>query len=165
MTNLVSDTRNVPSPYIYDGVVKDAWLDDNGHMNVAYYMTAFDDGGEVFFADPGIGWDYTRKNIGTVFVISNKVDYYNELRAGDQFRVTSRLLDFNAKLLHVYYEVLNDEREQCARAEILYMHVLFANRRSAPMPQDVLQRLAQIKTAHANLAVPEGLGQGIGIRS
>ena len=155
----------VPSPYVYDGVVKEAWLDDNGHMNVAYYMTAFDDGGEVFFADPGIGWDYTRQNIGTVFVISNKVDYYSELRAGEAFQVTSRLLDFNPKLLHVYYEVLNQEHGLCARAEILYMHVLFATRRSAPMPQAVLARLAQIKASHEKMVLPDGLGQGIGIRS
>ena len=62
----------IPSPYVYKSHVKDEWLDENGHMNVAYYMSAFDDGGEVLFADPGIGWDYTRQSIGTVFVVSSK---------------------------------------------------------------------------------------------
>ena len=155
---------DIPAPYIHDDVVKQDWLDDNGHMNVAYYMTAFDEGGEVFFADPGLGWDYTRQNIGTIFVVSSKVDYYNELLAGQNFRVTSRLLDFNNKMLNVFYQVLDSDMQLCARAEILYMHILFATRRSAPMPDAALARLAEILAAHKRLPLPENLGTGVGIR-
>ncbi|MGR8949466.1 MAG: thioesterase family protein [Gammaproteobacteria bacterium] len=164
MSNSNSTSDAIPTPYVYAGTVKERWLDDNGHMNVAYYMSAFDDGGEVFFADPGIGWEYTRQNVGTVFVISSKVDYFNELLAGASFSVTSRLMDFTPKMLHVYYEMLNAGNDLCARAEILYMHVLFANRKSAPMPQPVLQRLEHIQSAHKKLPTPDGLGLGVGIR-
>ena len=156
--------NGIPTPYLYDAVVKDEWLDENGHMNVAYYMSAFDDGGEVFFADPGIGWDYTRQEVGTVFIVSSKVDYYNELLAGQKFRVTSRLLEFNQKMLNVFYEILDAEDRVCARAEILYVHILFATRKSAPMPAAVLSRLDEILTAHGELPKPKNLGTGVGIR-
>ena len=154
----------IPSPYVYKSHVKDEWLDENGHMNVAYYMSAFDDGGEVLFADPGIGWDYTRQGIGTVFVVSSKVDYFNELLAGQGFRVTSRLLDFNPKMLNVFYEVVGADDQLCARAEILYMHILFSTRKSAAMPDSVLRRLSEILDAHRRLPLPENLGMGVGIR-
>lgn len=157
-------SENIPTPYVYDAVVKDDWLDENGHMNVAYYMSAFDDGGEVFFSDPGIGWDYTRQKVGTVFIVSSKVDYFSELMAGQKFHVTSRLLEFNEKMLNVYYEILDAEKRLCARAEILYIHILFATRKSAPMPLEVLARLDKILNAHQREPLPENLGAGVGIR-
>ena len=157
-------SENIPTPYVYDAVVKDDWLDENGHMNVAYYMSAFDDGGEVFFADPGIGWEYTRQKVGTVFIVSSKVDYFSELMAGQKFRVTSRLLEFNEKMLNVYYEIVDAEERLCARAEILYIHILFATRKSAPMPPKVLARLDKIFGAHQREPLPENLGAGVGIR-
>lgn len=163
-------TGGVPTPYIYQGVVKPAWLDDNGHMNVAYYMSAFDDGGEVFFADPGIGWDYTRQKVGTVFIVSSKVDYHGELLAEDRFLVTTRLIDFKPKMLHVYYEISkqtndDDEQQLCATAEILYMHISFKTRKSAEMPDKALARLGQVQAAHKSLTTPPGLGAGLGLRS
>jgi len=157
---------DVPAPYLYNGVVKPAWVDDNGHMNVAYYMSAFDDGGEVFFADPGIGWEYTREKKGSVFIVSSKVDYQGELLANEAFRVATRLLDFNPKMLHVHYEISKSENQRmCATAEILYMHISFETRRSAAMPERVQSRLRQIHAVHRELPRPEGLGVVIGIRS
>ncbi|MEM7465417.1 MAG: thioesterase family protein [Pseudomonadota bacterium] len=160
----MNSESSIPTPYVYDAAVKDEWLDENGHMNVAYYMTALDDGSEVLFADPGIGWEYTRKKVGTVFVVSNKVDYLRELHAGQAFRVTSRLLDFNQKMLHVYFEILNAHENLCARAEVLYIHVSFSTRKSSAMPEAVMQRLKTIHEAHNKLPVPAGLGSGIGIQ-
>ena len=157
---------DIPTPYIYNGIVKPAWLDDNGHMNVAYYMSAFDDGGEVFFADPGIGWEYTRQQQGSIFIVSSKVDYHGELLANEAFCVATRLLDFNPKMLHVYYEISNRENQRmCATAEILYMHISFETRRSAVMPERVQSRLQQIHDTHLALPKPAGLGAAIGIRS
>ena len=160
---------DVPTPYVYEGVVKPEWVDDNGHMNVAYYMSAFDDGGEVFFADPGIGWDYTRQKEGTVFIVSSKVDYHGELLAGDKFVVATRLIDFKPKMLHVYYEINKrtnnqDDHRLCATAEILYMHILFKTRKSSEMPDKVLARLGQVQAAHKSLATPPGLGAGLELR-
>ncbi len=136
----------------------------------------------MLFADPGIGWDYTRQQIGTVFVVSSKVDYLGELLAGDQFRVASRLINFNHKMLHVYYEISKrmdnvqsedggpadskpNEFQLSATAEILYMHISFQTRKSAPMPNDVVARLKEIHDAHKSLPLPETIGVGLGIRA
>ena len=165
--NIVASTSasDVPTPYEYFGTVKEDWLDENGHMNVAFYMSAFDDGGEVFFQDPGIGWDYTRQGEFTIFVVSSKVDYRQELFRGDPFFVTTRLLDFNEKLVHTYYEIGHrDSSYIAATAEILYAHVSFATRKSAPFDQSIISRLEQIREAHASLPSIPSLGAGIGIR-
>lgn len=165
MSRTSVSVADIPTPYWYGGIVKPEWLDDNGHMNVAYYMSAFDDGGEVFFNDPGIGWEYTRQNIGTIFVVSSKVDYHAELLAGDAFRVATRLLDFNSKLLHVYYEITKQPAQHlCATAELLYMHISFETRKSAPMSEAIVTRLTQIRQAHASLPIPKSVGSTIGIR-
>ena len=37
------------------------WTDPNGHMNVAYYVLAFDRATDVFYDALGIGWDYVAR--------------------------------------------------------------------------------------------------------
>ena len=89
---IVSDLA-VAAPYRDTLVVKPEWLDENGHMNVANYLRAFDHGGEVFFRDCGIGWDYTREGEGTIFMTNCDLDFRRELLEDDPLEVTTQLMD------------------------------------------------------------------------
>lgn len=157
--------RTIPSPYEDTLVVKPEWLDDNGHMNVAYYMSAFDDGGEVFFRDCGIGWDYTREGVGSIFIASCNLDFRRELFDGDQLRVTTQLVDWAPRLVHTYQALYHrDQGYLAASAEMLFVHVSFADRKSVNMPESSQSRLTEIATPHSKLPTPENLGRKIGIR-
>ena len=48
---------------VAEGVVKPEWIDNNGHMNVAYYVLAFDSGVDLLWSKAGIDDKYieTRK--------------------------------------------------------------------------------------------------------
>ena len=56
----------VPTPYLGQSVVKNEWIDANGHMNVGHYLSAFDDGSCTMFDELGLGWDYTEEGKGTI---------------------------------------------------------------------------------------------------
>ena len=79
----MTNSTTIPAPFEDSLAVKPAWLDANGHMNVAFYLQAFDDGGEVFFRDCGIGWDYTHAGVGSVFMSNCDLDFHRELFEGD----------------------------------------------------------------------------------
>jgi acyl-CoA thioester hydrolase len=157
---------NIAAPFEDRLTVKPEWLDPNGHMNVAFYLRAVDDGSNAFFDDIGLGWAYTRAGVGSIFVTSCNMDFKQELFAGNGLLVTTQLIDWSPKLVHCYSEVFNtDENYLAATCETLYAHISFATRRSAPMPASAQQRLAQIVTAHqVRLARPAALNRPLVIR-
>lgn len=156
----------VAAPYEDRLTVKPEWLDPNGHMNVAFYLRAVDDGSNAFFDDIGLGWQYTRTGIGSVFVTGCNMDFKQELFVGDELLVTTQLIDWSSKLIHCYAEVFNtSENYLAASCESLYLHIAFATRRSAPIPEASQQRLAQVHAAHgARLAPPTNLNRPLMIR-
>src|SRR5262245_37672166 len=76
------------------------WIDLNEHMNVGFYVVAFDHATETLCDQLGLGWDYTRTNTGTTFVLEAHVTYDQEVKAGDPLCVTTQILDFDSKRLH-----------------------------------------------------------------
>lgn len=157
--------QTLESPFRARFTVLPAWLDANGHMNVAYYLAAFDKGSDPFFDYCGIGWDYTRSGAGSVFATGCNIDFKYELREGDELEVTTRLLAFDDKLLHLWCEITRvDEAAPAATEEVLFMHVSLDTRRSCPFPEYAKGRLAEVLAAHAGLPTPPGLGRKLEIR-
>lgn len=157
---------NIAAPHEDTLVVKPEWLDENGHMNVAFYLRAFDHGGEVFFRDCGIGWDYTRAGNHTIFTTNCGLDFRRELLEGDPLLVTTQLIDWSPKLVHTYQALYHREKRYfAASAEMLFVHVAFADRKSVEMSEEICARLAQIASVHKNLPRPDNLGTSIEIRS
>lgn len=162
---MMMNDKTIPAPYVDSLLVKPEWLDANGHMNVAYYVSAFDDGGEVFFADCGLGWDYTREGICSIFVSSCDLDFRRELFADDPLVVHTRLIDWRDKLVHTYQAIYHrDEGYLAATAEMLFIHIAFSDRRSRPMAETAQNRLRAIKQVHDKLPRPDNLGRKIEIR-
>jgi len=45
-------------PFLFETEVKPEWIDYNGHMNVAYYVLAFDHAIDDFYGRLGLGEAY-----------------------------------------------------------------------------------------------------------
>ena len=141
------------------------WTDQNGHMNVAYYVLAFDRATDVFYDALGIGWDYVGRERKSLFTLAMNVDYVRELHSGDEVRIATRVVDVDHKRLHYFHEMMHAaEGWLAATNELLAMHVDMASRRSAPFSGGVAARLAALRAAHAALPPPAQLGRRLGIR-
>lgn len=157
-------TTRIPAPFTASLSVRPEWLDLNGHMNVAFYLSAFDQGSDPFFDYCGLGWDYTRAGQGSMFATGCNLDFRAELLADDRLEVTTRLLDCSAKLLHLYCEIHRGrDGELAATQEALFMHVSLTSRRSMPLPEAAQARLAEVLLAHSSLPTPASLGRVLGI--
>ena len=76
------------------------WIDHNGHMNVAYYVLAFDQATDAVYETWGIGEHYPAGAGCSVFTLGMDVDYLAEQFAGDTIRITTQLLDWDHKRVH-----------------------------------------------------------------
>lgn len=141
------------------------WTDQNGHMNVAYYVLAFDRATDAFYDVLGNGWSYLDRTGKSTFTLAMNVDYLGEIFAGDSVRIVSRLIDCDYKRIHYFHEMHHATKGYLAATnEILAMHVDMATRRSEPFPPDLQTKLAEVKLAHAALPLPPRVGRRLGIR-
>ena len=140
------------------------WTDQNGHMNVAYYVLAFDRATDALYDALGIGWSYLESEGRSTFTLSMNVDYLGEVFAGEQVIVQSRLLDCDGKRVHYFHEMRRSDGHVAATNELLAMHVNMTTRRSEPFPEDIRKRLASMKNAHAAMPLPSQVGRKLGIR-
>ena len=145
--------------------VQPAWLDYNGHLNMAYYHVLFDRAVDEAFELVGLGLDYLREANCSYFVAEIHTFYKREVSATDTVRVTLQLIDHDEKRLHFYQEMRHaTEGWVAATCENLSLHVDMATRKVSPFPTKIHDNLAVMKAAHGRLARPAALGRVIGIR-
>jgi acyl-CoA thioester hydrolase len=143
-------------------VVRPEWIDYNGHLNMAYYQVLFDMAVDEAFGLVGLGPDYVQDRNASFFLVESRIRYRRELKLGDPVRVTLQLMGYDDKRLHYCMEVRHAEKGWLAAAcENISINVDMNRRRAAPFPPDVVANLKVMRTAHADLPRPEGLGEGV----
>jgi len=145
--------------------VRPEWIDYNGHMNVAYYVLAFDHATDVLFDALGMGETYRDATDHSTFSLQIQVTYLRELQLGAPIRVTTQLIDHDVKRLHYFHEMYHaEDGYRAATCECLSIHVNLSARRSAPLPDDIQTRLVALMAAHRDLPRPAEVGRVIAIR-
>jgi acyl-CoA thioester hydrolase len=159
-------TSAIPVPFsVGPERVRKEWIDYNGHMNVGFYHVAFDSASEQFFDFLGLTAQFRSCHDGSTFALESHLNFLREVKEGDPLRFEARLIDFDAKRIHFYMEMLHaDENFVAASYESLSAYVSMATRRTASMPPELLDRLSAVKAAHASLDRPWQLGHAISVR-
>ncbi len=138
------------------------WIDYNGHMNVAYYVLAFDHATDAFFDFIGLDEDYRTTTGNSTFAVEAHVTYQREVAEGDEMQFTTQLLGYDEKRLHFFHHMYHAEQGfLAATAEWLSLHIDLDRRRVAPMPGAIAARLAEVHAAHKALPVPAEAGHVI----
>jgi acyl-CoA thioester hydrolase len=151
------------APFVSSAMrVEPAWIDYNGHLNMAYYNVLFDRAVDEVFELLSCGASYVEKNNRSFFTAEAHLRYLRELHSGDPVRVTLQLFDYDEKRLHFFEQLFHaGEGWVSATSENMVLHVDLAAKRTAPIPSDVARRLTQMKAAHAMLPRPEAAGRRI----
>ena len=154
----------VAAPFISSVMEVDkAWIDYNGHMNMAYYNVLFDRCGDEAFAVLGMGPDYAHTRRLTIYTAEIHVCYVRELHLGDRVACSFQLVDRDAKRLHVYQELRHVDGWLAATSEVLSLHIDMSGPKVAPFPDDVREKVDSMVAAHATLPRPERAGRAIAI--
>ena len=145
--------------------VRPEWIDYNDHMNIAYYLLAFDQALDRLYDRLGFGVDYLKSTNHSTMTMETHITYARELRLGAPIRFTFQLLDYDKKRQHFFGRMFHtDEGYLAATHEWLTTHVDLTARRTAEMPTDKVVTFAQIMEEHAALPRPDQAGAVIGIR-
>ena len=160
-------TETISAPFEgYRDVVRDAWIDRNGHLNMGYYVVVFDFATDAWLDYIGLDTKHRRSAKIATFSLESHVTYAREVGKGDELRFTTRLLGFDAKRIHYCHEMYHaQEGYLAATNELMSLHVSQETRRSAPMAAKVLERLAEIERAHSALPMPPQVGRVMGLKA
>lgn len=150
----------------YRDTVRPEWIDHNEHMNMGYYMVVFDFATDDLFDFVGLTREHRKRENVTTFSLEGHITYQREVRVNAPLRFTTRLIDFDAKRIHYIHEMYHaDEGYLAATNELMSLHVSEETRRAAPMTQAILDRLAEVRAAHAELPPSPNVGRIIGLRA
>jgi acyl-CoA thioester hydrolase len=155
----------IPTPYVSksQSVLAD-WIDFNGHMNVAYYLKAFDQGFDEAYDRGGLAIEQLKQTNGSTFVAELHLTYQQEVMEGDPLRITTQLVAFDAKRMHWFQSMYHGRAGYLsATAEWLILYVDLSLRKVATMPDDLQRRLSAIREAHFQLPTPPEVGRRIDI--
>ncbi len=127
------------------GRVRPEWIDYNAHMNVAYYVLAFDLAIDALWERLGITSEYIERTRGSTFAVETHVTYQRELCENDPYFVTMELIAYDEKRIHQLQRMYHEEQGYlAATAEWMSLHVDLSRRKVSAWPPEVLAVLAEI---------------------
>ena len=156
----------VPAPLdFYHCEVAAEWVDYNDHMTEAAYLTAFGWASDVLFQYIGINDEY-RAAGHSYYTVETHIIYEREAVLKDNLRVTTQVLDFDAKRLHFNHQMFNSATSQrLATCEQMLLHVDSKLAKAAPIEGSVESALRAIKQSHDRLARPQEIGRIMQIKT
>jgi acyl-CoA thioester hydrolase len=142
--------------------IEPAWIDYNGHLNMAYYNVMFDRAIDELWLKLGIGPGYMKERHGSTFTAECHVRYLREIHFGDPVQVSILLVAADEKRLHTFEELRHATAGWLsATSENMTVHIDMTARKTAPFPSDIRARIDALINAHSGIVRPEGIGRKI----
>lgn len=140
------------------------WIDYNGHMNVAYYVLAFDRQTDLFFDALGLDEAYRERHQVSIFAGESHVMYLNEVGQGDRLHIATQLFGVSDRKLHFFHWMYDGESGGIvATNELVGFHMDMANRRPAPFGPVLAANLETWRDAHVDLPRSRWAGRSMSL--
>lgn len=149
----------------YQTTVRHEWVDYNGHMNDAAFAGVFSEATDALLEWLGLGAS-GRAELGyTAFTLETHIRYLAQAYEAQALAVEVRLVDHDAKRLHVLMTLREgDEGTALATGELMLMGIDTTTERPAPFPDAVAERVGMLHQQHGYDDWPADAGRAIGIR-
>ncbi len=142
--------------------VQEAWIDYNGHMNVGYYVVAFDLATDHLLDRIDLGARHLKSCGGSTFTAEMNVSYVREVFQGAPLVFTTQLLGFDDKRLRYIHAMYHAEEGYLAATnECLSLYVDMESRRVAQIPAENRAKLAALAETHQSIEPPKTVGRSI----
>ena len=139
--------------------VQEAWVDYNGHMNIAYHTLVFFNAVDQFYEMIGLGKPYKEANAMTTFAVESHIVYQREVKLGDEVKVNIQLLGYDEKRLHYFCSMVHASEEYpIATQEFMVLHVNLADKKVTPFKEGPMGKMAELLAALKDLAIPPQVG-------
>lgn len=159
----VAQIRELPA--VLEGRVSAREIDDNGHMNVLYYLEHNIRAADILLRAAGLDEQYRRERRLGLFTTEHHIAYYSELREGDPLTVHARVLERADKAVHMMTFLVDPQRERLSNTlEIMLVHVDLERRRAASMPEDLAAAVDDLVAVSGKLSWSAPVCGVMGIR-
>ena len=150
---------------IVRGRVLPEWIDINDHMNVAYYLLAFDQAVDVLWRRFGLTDEYIREHGNSTIAVESHVTWQREVVEGEPYVVTSQVLAFDDKRIHQFQRMYHAEQGYLvATCEWMNLHFDTGMRRVAPWPDEIRARIADFADNQGEHAWPDEAGKRMHVK-
>ena len=140
--------------------VRSEWIDYNGHMNVAWFVKAFELGIDSYKAVVGLDAAYIEANGRSTVALEAHIRYQREAVLGDELRIETRLLGCDGKRVHVYQEMYRGSA-MLATQETLAISFDLAARRVCAFEPAIADRYRRMVAAQTAIDRPAWVGRAI----
>lgn len=129
--------------------------DENGHMNMRWYLAIFDEAGYPLVAGFGLTPDFHRAHGSGGYDLEHHIHYLSEVHVGQQVTVYARLVGRSAKRVHYLMFMVNETTGKLAAIfECVNSFADLTQRRTAPYPPEISARIDALLAAHQALDWP-----------
>lgn len=123
---------------VYRATIPETYRDENGHMNVRWYLHIYDEAGYPLVEKIGLTPEYHQKHGTGGFDLEHHIHYLKEVHVGDTVVVYARLVGRSAKRIHYMLFMVNETRGTLASTyECVNSFADLTQRRTAPYPEDI----------------------------
>jgi len=145
---------------VVQGTVLPEWIDVNEHMNVAYYVLAFDQAVDSLWEEFGITEDYIDVSSSSTFAVESHITWQRELAVNEPYIISSQLLAYDSKRIHQLMRMYHAEKKfLAATAEWLNLNVDLDIRKVSPWPDAMLERIAAFAARQGDWGWPPEAGK------
>jgi len=129
----------------YQGTIYPWHCDHMQHMNVQYYVAKFDEATWNLFSQIGLTSNYLSTNKRGMVALEQKLKYYNEVFAGDNIYIKSKITEIKNKnilFMHAMYNL--DSNEKLSETEIVGLHIDTEKRKGIVLPEFVNENIKKL---------------------
>src|SRR5579884_1772522 len=132
--------------------VPESYRDENGHMNMRWYLAIYDDAGYPLQERLGLDQDFHARHHTGGFDLEHHIHYLKEVLPGDEVSVYARLLQRTDKRIHYLMFLVNESRGTLASIfECVNSFADMRARRTAPYPAEIAARIDHLIALHSAL--------------
>jgi carnitine 3-dehydrogenase len=148
-----------PPLALYSCTVLPEWVDYNGHMSEACFLTAFGWASDALFRYVGIDEAY-RAEGRSFYTVESHINYVREASTGEPLRFTTQLLGLDGKRLHFFHSMHHGQTgDLLSTTEQMLLHVDMNAAKATPIAPEVHEALSAIWAVHRKLPTPEQAGR------
>lgn len=150
----------------FRATLKPDWIDYNGHLRDAYYVVAMSLAVDEVMDHLGLDAHYRERTRCTLYTLELHIHYLHEIKATDELRVATSVLDYDAKRIHAACDFRCPRIDgPAASADLMLMHVHQGEKPAgAPFPSEVAARLESLKVSPAEAAARRFFSRKIEIK-
>jgi acyl-CoA thioester hydrolase len=136
---------------VYRAAIQPEWIDYNGHLRDAYYGLVASYAVDGVMDHLGLDAAYRERTHCTLYTLEVHLHYLHEVKSSDDLAVSSLILDFDRKRIHVGCRFICSRlSEPVATADMMLLHVHQGDKpAAAAFPDAVYAMLEELRLSPA----------------